>query len=270
MTWSMSDTAILLDTITDATGAIEGAVVISGSHGGMFPATFASGFLARAVIFHDAGIGLQGAGVAGVMALADTGMAAAAVNGATCDIGAARNMWDRGRISRANAVAGDLGVVAGMTVAQAAALLQNAPLPQTRLPPVSEVRQVIRTPAGTEIVLLDSASLVRPDDAGRIIVTGSHGGLIGANPARALKARARIAVFNDAGSGPEKIAKSRLPALDAQGIAAVLLSCRTARIGDALSGYERGVISGVNATARRFGAMVGKPLKTWLEGVADL
>ena len=63
----MSREPILLDSITDVTG--EGGIVVSGSHGGMFPAAIASKWQLNAVVFNDAGIGLERAGVAGVMEL---------------------------------------------------------------------------------------------------------------------------------------------------------------------------------------------------------
>jgi hypothetical protein len=265
----MSDSAILLDSITDATNAICGRVVVAGSHGGLYPAAIASGFAPRAAIFHDAGIGLERAGVAGVMALAGTGMAAAAVGFDSCAIGSGAAMWASGRISRCNAIAAGLGVISGMDIRDAVDRLQQAPCPATRLPPVPEARRVIETGGGREIILVDSASLVGPQDVGKLIVTGSHGGLIGGDPERALKARARLAAFNDAGFGPDDVARSRLPALERQGVGAVLVSCRSARIGDAGSGHETGVISFVNRTAAEQGAVVGHRLKYWLENMAD-
>jgi len=256
---------ILLDSITDATSAIRGGVVVSGSHGGLYPAILACGFSPRAVFFHDAGIGLEEAGVAGVMALAGVGLAAAAVDYQSCTIGCARDMRNKGKISRVNKVAAQAGVRPEMSVLQAAEILQNQPLPTAVLPPFPEVRKVVQLRNKTEVILVDSASLVGPQDEGGIIVTGSHGGLINGDPSRALKARARIAVFNDAGFGPQDIASSRLPALQEKGVAAVLVSCQSARIGEALSGLETGLISFANATALELGAKPGTPLKNWLD-----
>ena len=96
-------------------------------------------------------------------------------------------------------------------------------------------------------------------------MTGSHGALIGGDPARALKAKARIAVFNDAGVGIESIGITRLPALDDRGVAAVTVSAATARIGDAASALETGVISHTNELAAKLGARVGAQLGGWLD-----
>jgi hypothetical protein len=255
----------LFDSITDLMPEHAGAVAISGSHGGLYPASVASRGGLRGVIFNDAGIGMERAGVAGVEVLAGVGMAAAAVDAMSCDIGSAADMRAHGRISVVNAVAGALGVSPGMTVARAASLLAGAAPPRDMMAEVAEARQTRRLKSGLMVTLLDSASLVGPQDAGGVVITGSHGGLIGGDPARALKAAARIAVFNDAGLGKNGIGTTRLPALETRGIAAVTVGHDTARIGDAASALETGVISAVNGPAADMGAGVGRALGDWLE-----
>ena len=254
-----------MDTITDATDQARGQIVISGSHGGHYAAALASRAGIRAVIFNDAGIGLEQAGVAGVLSLAEMGMAAAATDCQTCRIGSAHDAHAHGRISVVNAVAARLGVEPGMSVADALDRLADAPTPDGELPPYAEARKSITLPgAKTEIWLLDSASLIKPEDEGQIVITGSHGGLIGGDPARALKADVWIAIFNDAGIGIDDAGVTRLPALDQKSIAAVAVDCMTARIGDAASAYETGVISRANQTALEMGAEHGMPLEDWL------
>ncbi len=256
---------VLLDSITDLLPGHAGRVVVSGSHGGRFPATLASVGGVRAVILVDAGIGLDRAGVAGVEALDRVGMAAAAVDVMSCRIGDASDMMARGRITVANAAARALGVEPGLSAAEAAGRLAEAPSPEAALPALTEARAVGTLPGGAEVLLLDSASLVVPGDEGRLVVTGSHGGLIGADPARALKARAAAVAFNDAGRGAGDAALARLPALDARGVAAVCVSHRTARIGDARSALGTGVVSAANDAARRAGAAAGMGLRDWLD-----
>ena len=255
----------LLDSITDASDATVGKIVVSGSHGGLYPAAVASLAGARAVVFNDAGIGLDQAGVAGVLALADVGMAAVGVDCNSCHIGSARDSCERGMISVANTGAAALGIRPGMPVKAAVALLAKAPKPRATLNPHAESRQTVHIGGhGTAIELLDSASLVGPPDAGKIVITGSHGALIGGDPARAIKAAVRIAVFNDAGFGADDIGITRLPALDLQGIAAVTVDCDTARIGDATSALESGVISAMNQAAQKADAATGMLLSDWL------
>lgn len=251
-----------LDSITDATGAAAGKIVVSGSHGGLYPAAVASTAGARAVLFNDAGIGLEQAGVAGVLALADVGMAAAAVDCNSCHIGSAKDTFERGVISTVNDLAAGLGLRVGMPVGVAVGLLAGASQPHNQMKPFSESRQIAFL--GVAVELLDSASLVGPADAGKIVITGSHGGLIGGDPTRAIKAAVQIAVFNDAGFGADNIGTTRLPALQAQGIAALTVDCNTARIGDAKSALKTGVISALNPAAQKRGAAKGMLLADWL------
>lgn len=251
-----------LDSITDATDSTFGKIVVSGSHGGLYPAAVASIARARAVLFNDAGIGLEQAGVAGVLALADVGMAAAGVDCNSCHIGSARDTYEHGVISTVNSIAAALGVTTGMSVEGAVGLLAKTAQPRGQLKPHAESRQTVTQ--GVHVELLDSASLVGPADAGKIVITGSHGGLIGGDPTRAIKAPVRIAVFNDAGFGADNIGITRLPALEAQGIAALTVDCNTARIGDAKSALQTGVISAVNPAAQKLGAVTGMLLADWL------
>jgi len=261
----MKDLLVLRDSITDSGPVDAGRVVLSGSHGGVYPAALASAAGVRAVVFNDAGIGLEDAGIGGIMALDAAGMAAAGVDCMSARIGDARDAFARGRISAANQTARALGLVKGMAVHEAVALLHAAPLAVASLPPYREARTTRALRPGTPpVYLLDSASMVGPEHAGEVVITGSHGALIGGNPARALKAPARIAVFNDAGLGPEEVGAGRLPALEAQGLAAVTVSAATARIGDAVSALETGVISRANGPAKVFGAQEGMGLRMWL------
>ena len=285
---------LLLDSVTDTDSASAGQVLVCGSHGGLYAAYRASQAQVHAVVLNDAGIGLNDAGVAGVLALADAGMAAATAGHRSCRIGSAQDAWDNGVISVVNTEARALGVCQGMSVTAAAELMLQARKPAGLLAEVGEGRWrcgltglAIEEPMtvgsdtnaaetnasaamagsaarGNELLLVDSASLVGPADAGRIIITGSHGGLIGNDPARALKVRAAIAVFNDAGGGKAQAGLTRLPVLDQQGIAAVTVSHNTARIGDARSTLETGVISHVNRLATERGATAGLSLADWL------
>jgi len=259
--------SLLLDSITDAGALAKGQVVVCGSHGGLYPAAVASAACIHAAVFNDAGEGLARAGVAGVLALEGVGMAAAAVDCNSCHIGSAKDTLERGVISVANDIATGLGLIPGTSVRQAVALLQAAPMPSGQLPSVSESRQEYNFGSGEMLQLLDSASLVGDQDVDKIVITGSHGGLIGGNPARAIKAEARIAVFNDAGFGADAIGITRLPVLNARGVAAVTVACQTARIGEAFSALETGVISAHNDLAQALGAQVGRGLSDWLLGV---
>ncbi len=253
----------LFNSITDAGPKVEGAVGISGSHGGVYPAGVASAAGLRAAMFNDAGIGFENAGVGGVLALDSVGMAAAALDCMTCRIGSAEDALENGVVSVANAAAQALGVEAGMTAKMAAEFLDAASQPANRLSPPPEAQKIVQAERGP-IHLLDSASVVSPALDGEIIVTGSHGALIGGDPKRALKAKAHAAVFSDAGFGKDQIGVTRLPALQQLGVAAITASHETCRIGDAESIYETGVITGLNDVAAEIGARIGMSVKAFM------
>ena len=110
-----------------------------------------------------------------------------------------------------------------------------------------------------QVVLLDSITEVAPEHAGCCVVTGSHGGVSVARYARAVAAR--LYVFNDAGIGKDEAGIAALALLDADGIAAVAVSHRSARIGDARDAWLAGEISVVNAAAARQGLRPGLALQ---------
>jgi hypothetical protein len=70
--------------------------------------------------------------------------------------------------------------------------------------------------------------------------------------------------------GREQAGIGRLAALEARGIAGLTVSAQSARIGDASSVFDEGVISFANATAVRRGALVGEGLAARLRAWAGL
>ena len=99
---------------------VAGKVVVAGSHGGIIAAWYAAKAGVRAVILHDAGIGKDEAGVAGLPFLEKLGMAAAAVSHKTATIGESSDMLARGVISCSNSIARALGVQPGLRCRDAA------------------------------------------------------------------------------------------------------------------------------------------------------
>ena len=65
------------------------------------------------------------------------------------------------------------------------------------------------------------------------------------------------ALFNDAGIGIDNAGVTRLPALDARGIAAGTVAAMSARIGDAQSTYQDGILSRINSRAAALGIAAG-------------
>jgi hypothetical protein len=121
-----------------------------------------------------------------------------------------------------------------------------------------EARDIVTLPGALRpLVLADSASLVAIEDIGAVVFTGSHGGLLGGRPETAIKYDVFAALYNDAGIGIDEAGLSRLPALDARGIAGVTVAAASARIGEAHSAFETGVLSRVNRSATARGAHEG-------------
>lgn len=246
------------DSVTELDARHRGAVLVAGSHGGRIAAYYASRAGVHAVILNDAGIGKDEAGVAGLAALEGVGMAAAAADSATARIGDGADTLARGIVSRANALAAACGVVPGMPVRDAAVRLTRAPAPRGALASPGEGRFEVRP----GIWALDSVGLALPEDAGRVLVFGSHGALHGGRVDSAIPVAARAAAFHDAGAREEDM--TRLPVLAARGIPAVTVGTASARIGEARSMWQSGAISYVNAPAAALGARAGQALAQFL------
>ena len=136
-----------------------------------------------------------------------------------------------------------------------------------RAPPEALEAAFLLIAEAPQVWALDSASLVLPEHKDSIVVTGSHGGLLGGRPETALKYDVLGALYNDAGIGKDEAGTSRLPALDARGIAAATVSAASARIGDARSTYEDGIISRVNARAAALGLREGISAREFVAGL---
>ncbi|MGA7866252.1 MAG: hypothetical protein WCA23_20065, partial [Stellaceae bacterium] len=114
------------DSITRVGAEAAGAVVVNGSHGGIYAAYAAAKLRVAAAVFNDAGVGRDQAGIAGLDYLAGLGIPAAAVGHGTARIGDGSDMMARGGITYTNAPAAALGCHPGMACRDAAAALQRA------------------------------------------------------------------------------------------------------------------------------------------------
>lgn len=252
---------------------VAGKVLVAGSHGGVIAAWYGAKAGVHALILNDAGVGKDRAGIAGLVYLEVIGMAAAAVGCMSARIGDGADMLARGVISHANVFAALCGVVAGQSCRDAAERMRRAAAPRAAPPPYSEGRWRVagRPPeAGgpPEVWALDSVGKIEPEDAGRILVIGSHGALHGGRRESALAVDAAAAVFNDAGVGADRIGITRLPVLGARGIPAAAVDCMSARIGDGRSMWESGLISHINAVALQMGAVCGMSVQDFAKVIA--
>jgi hypothetical protein len=234
------------------------SVVVAGSHGGDYVATLLGAARARAAILHDAGIGLNRAGVRGLETLGRAGVPAVAVDYRTARIGDAKDMLSRGRLSTANEPAHRLGCRSGQAAVEALGKLMRAGARDYVVPELAESR-VRLAPC---VVGIDSAALIEAGDADAVVITGSHGGLLDGQPRFALKHPARLAVFHDAGIGIDEAGVARLPVLEAQGVAALTVSATSAEIGDCRSIWAGGIVSRVNGLAASAGVREGMGIKS--------
>ena len=256
---------VVADSITAVTQPASGIPVVCASHGGVYSAVCALRLRASAAVFNDAGIGRDRAGIAGLTVLDGFGVAGVAVSHSTARIGDGWDCWTRGVVSVANEAAMACGVRPGMRVQEAHTLLPRgvAPNAQAALHVESESRHLIPldVDGGVPVVALDSNSLVSAADAGAIVITGSHGGLLGGHAHTAVKYPVFAAFYNDAGVGIDSAGISRLPALQARGIAGIAVDAFSARIGDGLSTYQDGIVSFTNEMAHSFGIRPGMPVR---------
>jgi hypothetical protein len=257
-----------LDSITRLVPAHAEQVVVAASHGAVYAGYCAAAGRVRAVVLNDAGVGKDRAGIGALLWLEALGIAAATAGAGSCRIGDGADMMASGVISFVNAPAAALGCAPGRSVADCAERLRSALPSRQAVPPHAEARFVARdTPGLPKVVVTDSISLVGPDDVGAIVISASHGGLLGGDPKTAIKVDALAAVYSDAGFGKDRAGVSRLPALDARGIAAATVAADSARIGDGRSVYADGVVSCINRTAAAFGIVVGDGVAAFIDKV---
>ena len=250
----------ILDTVTKPKPEHEGAVILAGSHGGIYAGYLAASAHPRGIILNDAGVGRDDAGIGSLEYLEELGLAAATVAHSSGKIGDGDDMLARGVISFTNGPAAALGCAVGESAADCAAKMRTGEIFTGDPPSHSEGRYKFRAERWeSEAWGLDSASLLLPEDKGRVVIIGSHGAILAANKSsgQAIYQPVKAAVFHDAGVGRERAGITRLPVMDQQGVSGATVSYTSARIGDARSIWNTGMISHVNERAAAWGARTG-------------
>ncbi|MGU9980077.1 hypothetical protein ACJ4V0_08540 [Phreatobacter sp. HK31-P] len=262
--------AIILDSVTHLTADARGRVAVCASHGAVYAAWYGATKGVAAMILNDAGIGRERAGISGLAWLDELGVPGATVSHRSARIGWGADMPERGVLSFVNAAAASLGLRPGMACSTALDLLQRADLAPSPTPaPLDEARHEIAGAGakGIRVFVLDSNGLVGKDDAGHIVVTASHGGLLAGRPETAVKSDVLAAVYVDADRGLDDAGISRLPALQARGIAGAMVSAFSARIGDGMSVWNDGFVSAINAEAGRRGGAIGQSTRDFVAAI---
>ena len=163
-------------------------------------------------------------------------------------------------VSHVNEDARAAGVVPGMTALAAADLLAATAMRTAARPPAvpEQPKATVVVPGCPPVAAVDSNADADWSAVSAILVTGSHGGVVGA---RAVTRPVAAAFFNDAGVGKEQAGIGRLPMLDASGIPGGTVSHDSARIGEGFDTFASGVISFLNETAAGAGLIVGTTLR---------
>jgi hypothetical protein len=235
-------------------------VVVNASYAGVLPARFVASHAPRGAIGVDCGIGLDGAGIAGLPFLEARGIPAAAAAIATVILGDGERMHDEATISRVNAQAAQCGVVAGMPVAEAARLMLEVDPVEQAPDEVTNRTVMALAPDGGAIICTDSIAFGLEEDRGRnVLVTAGHTGRSAVPYLRRTVPRGFIC--SDGGGGKEGSGTAGLEIVAAEGMAGATVDARTARMGDGLSTYRDGVISACNGPARERGVAVGQPAR---------
>jgi hypothetical protein len=235
-------------------------VMLAASYAGKSSLVFALRRGLRGVIAHEAGVGLDRAGISGLGLCDDFHIPAAAV--ATMDAGLSHGASMVGaRITHANGCASALGVTAGMPAFEAGLLMLKS-LPGRKVSPPDVVdprlHQMAQTEAGT-VYASDSTFGIKQEMPKAMICGGSHCARVFAESI--LKIRPRGAMANDAGMGRDRTGVEGLSILNEHGIAGASVAAMSARIGSGLSTYQDGIISSCNAIAAERGVAVGMPAK---------
>ena len=264
---------IIADSITAVPAGARGQPLVCASHGGLYAAHCALRAGVSAVLFNDAGIGRERAGIAGLDLLDRHGIPAVAVSHRSARIGDGLDCYQRGVASTVNDSARAAGAHAGMTAQEfwhrfALRAVTTSP-PAAELDEFGDDRFVVTGYGDMPVVAMNSISLVTEADRDAVVITGSHGGLLGGNPRSAIKTDVFASIYSDADIGIDDAGLGRLVPLNDRGIAAVTVSAWSARIGDARSTLEDGVVSFVNERARAFGAHPRLPVRAFLERLAD-
>ncbi len=235
-------------------------VVVPASYIGVLPARMIAVHRPRGVIGHNACVGKDGAGIAGLWYLEALGIPAATADGMTAEMGNGEDLYRNGVVSHVNYPAERCGVRIGMPVRRAADLLLDNEPTDTEVGNKIR-REVVEThPGGRRVVVTDSIVWAYPEDERTsVLVTAGHTGRSGAK--FLLEANPWGFICHDGGMSKNDSGISGLRTADEAGLPGACIDGATAPIGDAFLGYAHGRISARNEAAARRGLVVGMTVK---------
>lgn len=231
-------------------------VVVPASYVGVLPARMMAVHRPRGVIGHDACVGKDGAGIAGLWYLEALGIPAATADGMSAEMGNGADLWAHGVISRVNYPAERCGVRPGMAVADAARLLRDVDPSDVEVGNKIRREVVEEGPDGRRIVVTDSIVWAYPEDARRsVLVTAGHTGRSGAS--FLLEADPWGFICHDGGMSKNRSGITGLQTTAAHGLPGATIDGASSPIGDAFAAWEIGRISARNEPAAALGVEAG-------------
>jgi hypothetical protein len=232
-------------------------ILVNASYCGVLPARFIGAEAPRGAIGVDCGVGPAGASIAGLWYLEALNIPGAVADVMTVRLVDGEDLYRKGIISFVNRPGHDCGVRAGMPVADAAMLmLENDPL-EPNADQVTNRTIVDDSVPVHPVVCTDSIAFGLPEDRNNVLVTAGHTGRSAVPYLR--KVRPFGFICSDGGGGREGSGRAGLAIVEEDGLAGATVDARRAAMGDGLSSYQDGVISGVNALASAAGVMIGMP-----------
>jgi AhpD family alkylhydroperoxidase len=189
-------------------------VLICGSHGAPCATQLAVWTRPRGLFCHDAGIGKEDGGVAGLRLLQEYLIPGAMVDGASARISDGRDMYENGVLSRVNGAAERMGLYPRMPTKDAAMrLLKENPVPDA---PMKRQLLLASGPQG-RVYGLDTVKYADRRIAGGVLCMGSHAARAMADYVDDLGFQLAGVITNDAGIGKDRAGVAGLSALDAVG-----------------------------------------------------
>lgn len=259
---------VLLDSLGDLQPGNSSPILVCGSHGGGNSdlARHVKKCHVKAVFLNNAGVGKNQAGIRGFTYYEAENILACAVDHASAEIGIARDTWESGTISHSSTQAEALGIQVGDSVKEAVAKINHiVKLPASTqegknsktlienevkdASSKADLKKQTQTQInGVGITVTDSITFLNENNAGDIVVCGSHGGLSAGHYAQ--KHCVKAVFFNDAGIGKNNAGVQSLESLSDAGILACTVDCMSAEIFNGQDVLANGIITVCNQLAK--------------------
>jgi len=259
---------VLLDSLGDLNADNTSPILVCASHcgdNGVFARKLKNCHV-KAVFLNNAGIGKNQAGISGLSHYEAENILACAVDHNSAEIGVARDTWESGIISHTNKLAEEAGIQPGDSVQEAVArIIRIIDMPSlnpknksseslidenknSKSNKVDLKKQAKAEIDGVSITVTDSITFLDENNAGDIVVCGSHGGVSAGEYAQ--KHHLKAVFFNDAGIGKNNAGIKSLESLSDAGILACTVDCMSAEIFNGQDVLENGIITVCNQLAK--------------------